>query len=395
MAAGIDVPGSHGGSTHTWEVAQGLHELGHEITVVAHSPRSRAGGAQPRRSATSGVRLLYLDLPKPLSLLGYPLILRLARRLAPDAIIERYYNLSGAGILAAHRCGLPSLLEVNALIVDPPAVRKRRVDDRLGRPLRRWATWQCRAATRIVTPLATTVPETICRDKIVELPWGANVDAFSPRRDAPVLARLRRRLNLPAELPVVVFAGSFRVWHGVHDFVAAALRLLDAGAPYHFLLIGDGPERAAAMEAAARHAERFDFVGSIPHAEMPDYLAQAQAGVAPFNTRGHPALRSAGFFWSPLKIYEYMAMGLPVITPAIPPLDTTIREGIEGALYPEGDVEALAAAIRRVLESTRRQDMGDSARERVVRDFSWDRHCRELDTILAEIRQVTVRSPHG
>lgn len=385
MAAGIDVPGAHGGSTHVWEVARGLAQRGHEVHVLAHAPR----GPRPRRPLQSvileGVHLRYLDLPKSFSLLGAAHIALLIRRLQPAVVMERYYNLAGAGVLAAWRRRIPVLLEVNALIVDPPEVFKRRLDDRLGGPLRRWATWQCRAAARIVTPLASTVPPSIERRKIVELPWGANVERFHPEAGAQDSAVLRWELGLSPAQPVVVFAGSFRAWHGVGDFVAAALRLLDAGAPYTFLLLGDGPERPAAEQVAARHGARFRFAGSIPHARMPAYLRLACAGVAPFNSSRHPALRAAGFFWSPLKIYEYMAMGLPVVTPAIPPLDATIREGVEGALYREGDVDDLAAAIQRVVDSPERARMGARARERVVRDFSWQRHCAELDRLLQEI----------
>lgn len=380
VAAGIVVPGSYGGSTHAWEVAHGLAALGHAVHLVAHQPRRQWRTVmQPRQVVIDGVWLHYLDLPKALGLLAYPQLHRLLRRLRPDALLERYYNLAGAGVLAASRLGIPVLLEVNALIIDPPSVRKRRWDDRLGAPLQRWAVAQCRRAARIVTPLATTVPAVIAPEKIVALPWGANVEAFRPQ--PPDLA-LRARLGVPPERPIAAFLGSFRAWHGVGDFVAAALQLLDAGEQLHFLLIGDGPERAQAETQAARWREHFSFVGSLPHAEVPRHLQLAAVGVAPFNTAPHPALRAAGFFWSPLKIYEYMALALPVVTARIPPLDETIRDGVEGALFHEGDVHALAAAMRRVIHSPEREQMGQRARERVVAQYSWQQHCRALETVL-------------
>jgi glycosyltransferase involved in cell wall biosynthesis len=383
VAAGIDVPGAHGGSTHTWEVARGLADLGHEVLVAAHRPRHAPRGTYSH-TVIDGVHLRYVDIPKSLSLVSYPVIASLVRRWQPAVLMERYYNLAGAGVLAACRANIPVLLEVNALIVDPPAVFKRRLDDRLGGPLRRWATWQCQHAARIVTPLATTVPSPVERAKIVELPWGANVDRFRPV-SAAERARLRTEMGVPRDRPVVVFAGSFRAWHGVHDFVAAACLLLDEGAPYSFVLVGDGPEHAAAMEAAAPYGEHIRFMGSVPHDMMPRTLALADVGVAPFNTASHPALRAAGFFWSPLKIYEYMATGLPTVTPRIPPLDTTIRDSVEGALYAEGDIVALAAAIRRVVDAPDRAAMGQRARARVEQDFSWQRHCRELSRIMQHI----------
>lgn len=393
VAGGISVPGSYGGSTHTFEVAHGLAALGHDVHVVAHHPRRQLSTTLwPQRVELAGFRLHYIDLPKPLSLLGYPHIARLLRQVRPDALIERYYNLAGAGILAAQRAKIPSLLEVNALIVDPPAVFKRRLDDRLGRPLQRWAVAQCRMAARIVTPLHTTVPAQIARNKIVELPWGANVDRFKPQTDRQAGQQLRARLGVPPDRSIAVFLGSFRAWHGVGDFVAAGLRLLDAGENVQMLLIGSGPERAATETAVGRWRERFTFAGSVEHDRVPEYLALADVGVAPFNTAPHPALRAAGFFWSPLKIYEYMAMSLPVVTAKIPPLDTIIRPGQEGALFREGDIADLAEAIRQVLHAPERAAMGERARQRVVEHYSWQRHCIELDRTLQSMVQETT---HG
>ena len=380
LAAGIPVPGSLGGSTHAYEVARGLAQLGHELHLVAASHEGWGGlapFARPVSSSLDGFRLHHQDVPKALSLLGAAPILRLARALRPDAIIERYYNFAGVGLIAARQVGVPALLEVNALIVDPPSVRKRRLDDALGGPMRRWATWQCNTADRIVTPLHTTVPAAIPRHKIIELPWGANVERFA------AVAASRQSSTVHRPPSTVVFMGSFRAWHGVTDFVRAALLLLEQGHALRFTLIGDGPERAAAEALAAPRAASFRFTGAVPYAQVPALLAEADLGVAPFNTAPHPALRAAGFFWSPLKIYEYMAAGLPVVTANLPPLSTVIRDGVEGALFPEGDVHALAAAIARVLaEPAAARAMGARARERVVAHYSWQHHCAELERIL-------------
>jgi glycosyltransferase involved in cell wall biosynthesis len=392
IASGIPVPGTLGGSTHTIEVARGLAARGHHVHVVAAGDERRTALldlARLRTSALDGFLLHQIDIPKLGALASLPVIMRLARAMRPDIIMERYYNFAGCGLLAARRQRLPSILEVNALIVDPPQVRKRRIDDALGGPLRRWALAQCRMADRIVTPLHTTIPAEIARDKIVELPWGAAVERFAIRPAAVQLATLAQPGpgESLSQRPMVVFLGSFRAWHGVLDFVRAAGMLADQQIDAQFVLVGDGPLRAEAERLAERWPGRFTFTGAVPYERVPAILSQAVIGVAPFNTAPHPALRAAGFFWSPLKVYEYMAAGLPVVTANIAPLNQVVRDGLEGVLFHEGDVAGLAAAIGWLLgHAVAAAAMGERARARVTASYSWAHHCAELERIMLELR---------
>jgi glycosyltransferase involved in cell wall biosynthesis len=178
-----------------------------------------------------------------------------------------------------------------------------------------------------------------------------------------------------------VFAGAFRSWHGVVHLAAALARLHAAGDErFGATFIGDGPERPV-VERVARDLPGITFTGAMPHDRLPAALAAGDIGVAPFDPSRHAPLR-LGFYWSPLKIFEYMAVGLPVVAPALPRLARLVESGVEGMLYDPIEPRALDRALVALADDVVRRRMGQAARDRVVRDFSWTAHCAALDARL-------------
>jgi glycosyltransferase involved in cell wall biosynthesis len=364
------VPGTLGGSVHVQSVAEGLARLGHEVHVA-----TQPGGPWP----DGGVTWHALGPPlgrQELRWTRQPAVAKLAREVGANLIIERYYNFAGEGVLAANALGLPAVLEVNAPIIDYPGSSKARLDRALVvEPMRRWRERLCRRTDLFVTPSAEILPTWVDRDKILEVEWGADTDHFRPGApgDAPFARDPDRVLS--------VFAGAFRSWHGVVHLSAALARLYEAG-DHRFgaVFIGDGPERAAA-ERAAQGLPGVVFTGAIAHTLLPASLARADIGVAPFDPTKHGPLR-LGFYWSPLKIFEYMAVGLPVVAPALGRLARLVEHEREGLLYDPEDPRALDRALVRLADPALRKRLGTAARERVMRDFSWTAHCRALDARL-------------
>ncbi len=362
------VPGTRGGAVHVRAVAEGLAARGHEVHVLT----GLAGPAPPDGPA----RWHHLAPPlgaSRLRLLRAPRVLSIARALGPDVVMERYHNFGGEGIRAAAQTGALAVLEVNAPVIDYPGSRKRLLDRALiVEPMRRWRDWQCAAADLLVTPAASIVPASVPRARIVEIEWGADTARFHPGA--------RGRVPFPREAGrvVAVFAGAFRAWHGAVRLVEAVRRLRNRGAlGVTAALIGDGPELGAARRAATG-LEGITFTGASPHDDMPAALAAADIGVAPFDPAAHPPL-ALGFYWSPLKVFEYMASGLPVVAPAIEGMRRIVEDGREGVLYDPADDDALARALERLTDAEARRRLGAAARERVERDFSWARHCETLD----------------
>jgi glycosyltransferase involved in cell wall biosynthesis len=217
------------------------------------------------------------------------------------------------------------------------------------------------------------VPE-FARAKTELVSWGANVSAFGPEKRS---AALRSGLGVPENAVAAVFVGSFRRWHGVHVLEDAARRLAHRTDLY-FLLAG-GPDAGPARGFRGR------LLGRLPYERMPELLASAEIGVAPYDTSRLAQLR-LGFYWSPLKVFEYMASGLPTVTIARPPLDEIVREEAEGLHFREGDAADLARAVERLAgDAGLRRALGGGARVRVVERYSWARHCAQLDRTLRRI----------
>jgi glycosyltransferase involved in cell wall biosynthesis len=374
LYAAIDqtVPGTVGGSTHVAAVAEGLAALGHEVHVLA-TPGPAPFPAVPR------VKWTGMSPPfgaKALRYLRRAAVERVARRFKPEVIIERYYNFGGEAVFAGQRLGATTVLEVNAPAIDYPHSTKALVDKLLVfEPMRRWRESLCAAADLIVTPTARILPKATPRSKVVELEWGADTAKFYPGAPGPVPFERRAAT-------VAVFAGAFRSWHGAIDLVTAMRELHQRGrTDIAAVLIGDGPERPA-VQAAAEGLARVDFVGAIPNDEMPSALAAADIGVAPFDITAHRPL-ALGFYWSPLKIFEYMAAGLPVVAPRIDRLPALIENDQEGILY-DSRPGSLANALERLTDIPLRHRLGGAARERAVRDFSWTTHCEKLSAAIAE-----------
>ena len=369
------VPGTKGGSVHVAAVAEGLAALGHEVVALV----TAGAGLEASREVR------WISLPPPLGSTHLRLartraIERLARAERPDVVIERYHNFGGEAIRVARSVGAVAVLEVNAPVVDFPGSRKALLDRALlVQPMRRWRERLVSLADVIVTPDAAILPDGTPREKIAVLEWGADTHAFRPGAgDAP--------FERPPANTLAVFAGAFRSWHGAITLVRAIRTLERRGrGDIGAVMIGHGPEWDAAREAA-EGSPLVQFTNAIPHANMPGALAHADIGVAPFDVAAHGPL-SLGFYWSPLKMFEYMAAGLPVVAPAVDRIPSLVGHEREGLLYDPSIPDALADALARLADDPLlRSRLGAAARERAVREYSWTAHCKALETkMLAKI----------
>lgn len=369
VASDQTLPGETGGSVHVHEVSRELAKRGHEVHAVVQNRGETRGG-----DGYTIHRIRWTPAHRFFRFRARPQVEALIGRLKPDVLMERYYNFGGEGILAAEAAGVPSLLEVNSPVVDHDESLKALLDALLiVRPMRTYREKLVRSASALIAPIKEIVPE-FARTKTHTVTWGANVEAFHPSRRSDAL---RASWGASPETTVVLFSGSHRPWHGVANLRAAA-RLLKDRADILFVLAG-GENAGIATDFQGRN------LGRVPYGDMPEVTASADISVAPYDRSRLRSLK-LGFFWSPLKIFEALASGVPTITLNVQPLNEIVREGVEGVFFKENDPADLARVITSLASDRHlRLLMSKNARDRAPQ-FSWAAHAAQVESILAGMR---------
>ncbi len=179
---------------------------------------------------------------------------------------------------------------------------------------------------------------------------------------------LKAALPAPAGVFTVGFLGTLKAWHGLSVLTEAFALLHTRHSQTRLLIVGDGPEhdRVAADIAARGLVGASTLTGAVAPEQVPGLLVSMDVAVAPY-----PRLEQ--FYFSPLKVYEYMAARLPVVASRIGQLEKLIVPEVNGLLVEPGDSSALAAALEQLLTNPElRLRLGRAGRATVLREYTWD-----------------------
>lgn len=390
---GIPVGGHKGASIHVRAVAQALAALGHQVTVLA----LRAEGGPPPGFRPKVVELpfdrTFKDLRRSIDEEGrsvlsselYGLMLNsvcheglaeLERSGPVDAVYERYSLWSVAGLRYARSRRVPFLLEVNAPLVHEQQTYRDLELAELALGLERFLFREADALFVPSGELRAYVESRVGRRKHLHVvPNGADVELFAAPQPLPPAAgrRLRDRF-------VIAFVGSLKPWHGIEILLGSFEQLHAARPGTRLLIIGHGPLLSRIEALRRRLGEQVvQVLGEVPHQDIPRWLRLADVGVAPY-----PPIDE--FYFSPLKVIEYMAAGLPVVASRIGQIEELVRHEATGLLVDAGSRDQLTAALSRLADDRRlRRRLGRKGLRRARSHYSWTRVAERIDAVLERL----------
>jgi len=367
---GVRIGDRKGASLHLHAIAHALADLGHDVVAVGVAASADSAGptwrvstrlvAHPGRSTGLERERRKLSTVREVRELGRAVL----AEQPVDLVYERLSLFGDAGIDLAAAATVPLVLEVNSLLATEEA------DWRGLQLAARAAEVEKRVlgAADVVVAVSDEVADQVRVQApgraVTVVPNGVDAAMFA---DLPERADARQHWGLPADADLLVFSGSLRPWHGLAHAVDALAHLPER---VELVVVGDGPIRTE-LKARADElgvAGRVHWLGQVEHRTVPTVLAACDVALAPY-----PAL--PGFGFSPLKLYEYLAAGLPVVASDLGQLRGLVACG---RLVAPGDERALAAGVLEVLSDPATAQAAAAARIDALAEHSWARRAEDV-----------------
>jgi glycosyltransferase involved in cell wall biosynthesis len=375
MDPGVPIFGSKGCSVHVQEVVREFARRGAAVTVFA----TRSGGIRSALPRNCDIRLLApvaasdpAERERHLLELNEPLCKLLPKTGPFDFVYERYSLWSFAAMEYARTVGVPALLEVNGPLIDEQAAVRRLIDlDRA-----RESTERSFQAADVLLAVSSQVADYLARwpstnGRVHVVKNGVDVNRVKPDRSAA-----RRRASDPF---TIGFVGTLKRWHALGVLVDAFDRIHRSSPTSRLLVVGTGPAGAALVTDLVQRGllGATELTGAVTRDLVPALLASIDVAVV-------PARSDEQYYFSPLKIFEYMAAGLPIVAARIGQIAEVIEHEVNGLLCEPGDGVEMAAAIDRLRrDPALAARLGAAARETVVRSHTW---AHTVDRILDLVR---------
>ena len=329
-----------------------------------------------RTSPFRGVGLISLLFLKEIEL--FILAFRTILAEKPDLIYRRHSMFNSEYILSAI-FKIPNITEVNGIICDE--VRARFESDKFSL----WVIGNIekhnfgKADNNIVvtSELKKTLINNynISVNKIVVVENGANTELFKPLD--PILAK--RKLNLDTSISYICFVGALAIWHGVDDFISSIPYVLKDYPNTSALVIGEGTIKRELIKLSEKLgvSDKIIFTGKIQYKKVTWYINASEICVSPMKM----SARNLRVGASPLKLYEYLACGKPVVSSRLSGQEFIEEKTCGFVVNTEDHLEFAKAIVTLLRDPDLRQRMGENGIKYILENRSWNSVAKEVAAV--------------
>ena len=215
-------------------------------------------------------------------------------------------------------------------------------------------------------------------DKLAVVTNGVDIKRFNPGVDS---REIREQFGLK-NVVCVGFVGSFHLWHGIENLSKMIDAVIKEVPSTKFLMVGKGGPMFELFKEFVMErgfSNNVIFTGFVPMKDMPKYISAMDIVLAPY-----PNIKL--FHYSPVKIFEYMASGKPVISTKIGQIKEIIRDGYNGLLCEPNDLDGLVTKLINLIQNARyREYLGKRAFETIKSHHTWRIKAKQWESICMNV----------
>jgi glycosyltransferase involved in cell wall biosynthesis len=368
---------------HISGIAGALQNLGHSVSFVSPTDINplESGDVAPQKG---GLRSLLYFLADKMPQVFFEFmeifynvmaIKKLKGKIAdvkPQLIYERYAFFCFAGIYLSRKKNIPIVLEVNE-VGGFDRVRPQKLVT-LSKLFEKYIF----SKADVIVTVSDFLKEQIIqrggnKDSILIVPNGIDTTLFDKQTNSVVL----KKKHGISDSKIVGFVGYLVHWHCLDMLIEVFTKIRLKHPETKLIFVGDGVLRndLEMLAKSLRIESDLIITGRVDHSEVPEYIDLFDVAIIP----------NSNEYRSPIKMFEYMAMGKAIVAPNQPPILGVLQDGITGFIFKNGDKVDLTSKIDLVLTSEETcANVGRNARMLVRDRYTWNIHAANILQFLSE-----------
>lgn len=353
------IPGV-GGSTHEWNIAKAFKNNGNSVRLICEWEYNKKIKEKFRGISIGRVHWrtkfksinAFLLLIKGLTNSFYQII-----DYSPKLIYERYRIFGGYGVLIGKLFRKKTILEVNDPTVDAPYIEKR-----IGFFTKLIASLWERVVFACSDKIISHHPVMVKRanqKKVQIITNGVNTKKFN----AKSFERTKWKNKF-----VCLFVGTFAEWQGIDTIIKTASKLKRYKKILFVFAGSDGDETINTK-----------FLGKVDYDDVPQIIANSNICLYTPDAENYLPMKKLGFYFSPLKLFEYMSMGKPVIVSNVGNLKKLIKTEVNGYKIKPNNSGELRDKILKLYKNKKLfKKISNNNRKECIKKYSWSKIAKEI-----------------